>query len=262
MSKREFKSNGANSSSSSSSSSSSKKCRLFPGDIPTGNPNELASALLRWLPEDATMKTKSSKDRLRAFDLVKAKLQHRTNLMAESNVEEGGRIELIFCGIAIPPDVFRTILSFVSPPQTGSLVAKNWLAATRSPHFWHTLDAEHGLLYQSMTVRNMTDLLNLLSRPQFSSLRVLVPPDKVQMRAKALEQIAKACPNLEEFDLGFSLWSSMKVDDKALLALPELFPHLKGVRFGTHRVTVSGMVQFCEKMGDRLISLRMSLTRF
>jgi hypothetical protein len=208
------------------------------------------------------MKTKSSKDRLRAFDLVKAKLQHRTNLMAESNVEEGGRIELIFCGIAIPPDVFRTILSFVSPPQTGSLVAKNWLAATRSPHFWHTLDAEHGLLYQSMTVRNMTDLLNLLSRPQFSSLRVLVPPDKVQMRAKALEQIAKACPNLEEFDLGFSLWSSMKVDDKALLALPELFPHLKGVRFGTHRVTVSGMVQFCEKMGDRLISLRISLTRF
>jgi hypothetical protein len=204
------------------------------------------------------MKTKSAKDLLRAVDLVKAKLQHRTNLMVQSNVEEGGRIELILRGIAIPPDVFRTILSFVSPPQTESLVAKNWLAATRSPHLWHTLDAEHGLLYTSTTVRNMTDLLNLLIRPQFASLRVLIPPDRVQMRAKAIEQIAKACPNLEEFDLGFSLWSSMKIDDKTLLALPELFPHLKGVRFSTYSVTVSGMVQFCEKMGDRLISLRIS----
>jgi hypothetical protein len=228
-----------------------------PQGIP--DPKDLAATMLGWLPADATLKSSDSQKILKAFHLLNAELQHRTNLMAKSSVETGKRSDVTFSGISIAPDVFRHVLQFLPNYEivyTASLVSKAWLSAARTPLLWHTLDNEHGLLCQSSTVTNMTQLLKLLACPQFASVKTLVPPDKVRMRAKALEQIAKACPLLESIDLGYSIWSIMKIENKDLMSLPSLFPHLKHIQLCTAKVSDSGIAAFCERMGDRLLSIR------
>lgn len=102
----------------------------------------------------------------------------------------------------------------------------------------------------------MTHLLELVSRPQFASLKTLIPSHKIQMSANALQKIAKACPLLEYFDAGLSLCSMMKLDDKKLAMLPYLFPRLKGLRFNTRMMTDRGIQSFCEIMGERLELIR------
>jgi len=52
-----------------------------------------------------------------------------------------------------------------------------------------------------------------------------------------MEQIAKACPMLEELELGLHWLSNMKIDDVTLLSLPIFFSHLKSVRFKTFHIT-------------------------
>lgn len=223
------------------------------------DPSSFASAMLGCLPQDASLATADSKKLLKTFDVVKAELQHRTNLMAENSVKTGANSYVVLSGtVAMPPDVFGNILSFVSTHEMvhqSSFVAKAWLATARSPQLWHTLNNDSGLLEKSRTITNMTKILNLLKRPQFASLKVLSPSDKVQTRKKAFEQIAKACPLLEVLDVGYSLYSSMKVDDAALQELPSLFPHLKEIRLSMDRLTNAGLTGFFERMGDRLESI-------
>jgi hypothetical protein len=231
------------------------------GHIPHGipDPKDFAATMLGWLPADATLKSTDSQKILKAFHLLNAELQHRTNLMAKSSVETGKRSDVTFSGISIAPDVFQHVLQFLPNYEivhAASLVSKAWLSAARTPLLWHTLANEHGLLGQSSTVTNMTQLLKLLACPPFASLKTLVPPDRVRMRAKALKQIAKACPLLESIDLGYSLWSIMKIEDKDLMSLPLLFPHLKHIQLCTAKVSNSGIAAFCERMGDRLLSIR------
>jgi hypothetical protein len=55
----------------------------------------------------------------------------------------------------------------------------------------------------------MDHLFALVNRPQFASLKALVPPCKVRIRKNAFEKIAEACPLLEEIDIGFDYESSM-----------------------------------------------------
>jgi hypothetical protein len=99
--------------------------------------------------------------------------------------------------------------------------------------------------------------LALLERPQFASLKTLVPPDKVRLRKQALKQISESCPLLEDIDIGYSLWSSMHADDNALMEIPSLFPHLKKIRFEIkEKVTRNGLWRFLETMADRLVDLR------
>lgn len=129
--------------------------------------------MLGWLPDNATLET---------FDLVKAELQHRTNLMAESSVETGAAREVLLSGVALTPNIFMHVLEFVPRYDAvlkASLVSKSWLAVTRAPQFWHTLDNESCLLAKSTTITNMTSLLELLGRPQFGSLKSLTPFNKV-----------------------------------------------------------------------------------
>ena len=223
------------------------------------NPQQLADSLLELLPKNATLKSQQAKTLLKAFDLVQADLQHRTNLMALESVQKGRQSDILFSGVAIPPDIVAQILAFLPAHDTVhrvSLVCKSLLAVARLPQLWHTLDNSTGLLEKSSTINNMTQLLELLKRPQFSSLKILTPAEKVQFRAKSLDQIAKSCPLLQSLDLGYGIWSHMKMDDKALLTLPHLFPHLCAVKLNTYKITDWGLANFCELMGDRLKSIR------
>ena len=222
----------------------------------------LASTLLSWLPPDSTSYTKDSKLLLQAMDIVRAKLDHNALLMAQSSLSDGRQSAIIITTgrVIVPPDVLMNVLSYLKPcselVHTASLVAKSWLAVTRSTQLWHTLDSDHGLHRLAINVTNMDDLLELLQRPQFASLKTLIAPDKVQVRVKAPSQIAKCCPLLERIDFGFSPWSKMKLDENALLQLPTLFPHLNAVGFNNYKISDSGLRNFCGVMGDRLLSLR------
>lgn len=221
-------------------------------------PQDLSQKLLAWLPQGASIKQKEAQTLLKAFDLVRAELQHRANRMTVNSIESGEKSDVLLSGVSLPPIMMQNILEFLPRPHavlSGSLVSKAWLAIVRSPEFWQKMDHYAGLREESKTVSNMTDLLKLLNRPQFASLRTLAPPDKVQNRKKAMQQIAKACPMLEELDLGLHWLSHMKIDDATLLSLPTLFPHLKSVRFKAYRITMAGLKQFCQTMGNRLVDL-------
>lgn len=166
---------------------------------------------------------------------------------------------LILSNVRIPPDVFIRILSFISRPEavhTASMVCKGWLAVTRDPSFWQSLDSSNGLGGLSSTIRNTSDLLSLLSRRQFSSLKCLVTPVKLRMPKTAIVFISKACPLLEEIDVGYSIYSEIHITDTNLLALPKLFPRLSKIRLSLKRATNGGIAAFCQRMGRRLLSFR------
>ena len=228
----------------------------------TQTPNDVALALLTYLPDDATLKHKETKTLLKAFDLAKAELQHRMNIMSRNCEQTGSQQPLLFCNeqVALPADAFLHILDFL--PKTDlvlrtSEVSKAWLSLSRSPQMWTILDTEHGLISKSKRVTNMNHLLALVEQPQFALLKTLAPPDKVRLREKALEKIAQACPLLEDIDIGYSHCSYMHADDNALMVIPSLFPHLKKIKFQLRdNVTRNGFWRFLETMADRLVDLR------
>jgi hypothetical protein len=240
----------------------SETCLSGPSiDLTNKTPNDVALALLACLPDDATCKHKQAKTLLKAFDLTKAELQHRMNTKSRKCQQTGSQQPLLFCNeqVSLPADAFLHILEFLSKTDLvlrTSSVSKAWLAMSRSPQMWTVLDTEHGLLSQSKRITNMDHLLALLERPQFASLKTLVPPDKVRLRKKALEKISESCPLLEDIDIGYSLWSSMHADDNALMVIPSLFPHLRKIRFDLEKVTRKWLFSFLATMADRLVDLR------
>uniref|UniRef100_A0A7S3L5H5 F-box domain-containing protein n=1 Tax=Amphora coffeiformis TaxID=265554 RepID=A0A7S3L5H5_9STRA len=223
------------------------------------DPRLVASTILRWLPEGTTLQDKQAKVLCRAFDLVRAELQHRANIMA-SNCEAEGNLQHVFLShVAVPSDTMLRVFEMLPRYDTvckAGLVCKSWLALTRSPRLWKTLDNANGLTSDSTRIKNMTDLLQLLGRPQFASLKFLSPPNKVQFRKKALCQIAGACPLLEEIDLGCNIQSSMKPTGPDILEAVSLFPHLSKIRFNNDRVMDYDIQSFCVLMGSRLREIR------
>lgn len=166
-------------------------------------------------------------------------------------------------GVQFPPGVFIRILEFMPRRQavhTASLVCKAWLAATRDSSFWKSLDHAHGLIEQSLSIMSATPLLELISRRQFASLKSLTPPCAVTLSSKSLKRIAEACPLLEEIDIGFAIYCNMlRVTDADFRSLPSLFPRLTGIRFSLRsRLTLAGIASFCQSMGTRLATLRIS----
>ena len=222
-------------------------------------PKSLAKTMLGWLSHDATIASADSKNLFKALDIVKAELQHRTNRLAAASVETGIQCDVLLSFVAIPETVFQEILDFLPRSETvhkACLVCKSWLAVARSPQMWHTLDSAHGLLERSSTVTNMTQLLQLLKKPQFASLQRLASPDRVQARKGAMEQIAKACPLLTEIALGNFTYSQMRIDDATLLKIPQVFPYLTSIQMGLCKATGPGVAAFCQRMGDRLLSIQ------
>lgn len=177
--------------------------------------------------------------------------------------EVGSSFVILLSGVQIPKDVFIRVLEFMPRRQavhTASLVCKTWLAATREPSFWKSLDHAHGLIEQSLSIMSITKLLELVSRRQFAALKSLTPPCAVPLTSKSLKLIAKACPLLEEIDIGFAIYCNMlHITDADFLSLPSLFPHLAGIRFSLRsRLTLAGIANFCQSMGTRLATLRIS----
>jgi hypothetical protein len=225
-------------------------------------PDEIASILLAWLPRDATLNHKQSKNLLKAVDLAKAELRHRTNLVSKKCQDVGSQQPLHFCEgkVALSEDVFLHILDFLPKTEVVhkiSLVSTPWLSVTRSPRMWHTLGPGSGLVEKSLQVTNMDHLLALLNRPQFPSLKTLVPPNKVRSRKKAFEKIAEACPLLEEIDLGFDSFSKMHPDDNDLMKIASVFPHLGKIHLRMRKITGKGLIQFAENMAERLVDLQL-----
>ena len=223
-------------------------------------PPAVAAAILSELPDDVTLQSKQAKDLLRAFDLVKTELQRRTNEMTTKSEKAGALQQVSLSGVSVPVEVTWKILEWLPRYQVvhnASLVCKSWLSLCRSPRFWKALDSANGLTMKSSQVKNMTDLLTLIRRPQFSSLKLLVPPHMVQLRKKALENIAQHCPLLEEIHMGYdSHFPKMKPSEADIMSLPSLFPYMDKIRLGTHQLTNSAIQSFCEVMGSRPRSIR------
>jgi len=223
------------------------------------SPQDLADALMGLLlPQDATLSSKSAKNLLKSFDLVRAQLQHRTNLLSVNSIAKGKQSDMVLSGFSIPAGVMQNVLEFLpraSALRSASLVGKSWLAMVRAPEFWTALDHNAGLLEISTTVTNMTQFLKVVKQPQFAWIKKLGFPETVRSRKKAFEEIAKACPLLEEIDVGSSLWSTMKIDQETFLSLPVLFPRLNAIRLSLYYVTDFGIGEFCRIMGDRLVRL-------
>jgi len=220
---------------------------------------DLATAMLSWLPDDATLEYGGSKKLFKSFDRVRAELQKRSHSMASEAIASGETRDVLLSDISVPVNVMMSILEFLPRPQavnSASLVSKSWLALVRAPQFWEVLDHSAGLLDESSTVKNMTDLLELLAKKQFTGLKILNPPHTVKTRKKAFEQISKRCPLLKEINAGGTGRSHMKLDDATLVSLPALFPYLTSIRFNMYKLTGTGVVNFCGLMGERLVSLR------
>ena len=225
----------------------------------TKSPQDLAEALMGLLlPQDATLSSKSAKNLLKSFDLVRAQLQHRTNLLSVNSIAKGQKSDILLSGFSIPAGVMQNVLEFLPRPtalRSASLVCKSWLAMVRAPEFWTALDHNAGLLEISSTVTNMTQFLKVVKQPQFAFIQKLGFPESVRSRKKAFEEIAKACPLLEEIDVGSSWWSTMKIDQETFLSLPVLFPRLNAIRLSLYHVSDFGIAEFCRIMGDRLVRL-------
>ena len=164
----------------------------------------------------------------------------------------------------IPTEVMVHALSYLpmnDVTHNVSLVSTSFLEVSRRPELYHTLDfveeTTPSSSSSSTTIWDMTQLLNLLRRPQFAKLKKLVPPEEIQLlEVTELEIIAKCCPLLEDFDVGTGSRSKMTTRDEHLEVLPQLFPHLTNVGFNTGDISDAGIANFCETMGSRLKSIR------
>jgi hypothetical protein len=217
------------------------------------NAKTIAATVLAILPAGATLKHVESQTILQAFDLIKAELKQRTKLLGA-----------YFCGGAVnlSEDVFKHILDYLSTSDLvhrASLVSSVWLDCSRSPQMWNTMDPKHGMKARSKQTKNMTSLIQLLNRPQFSSLKKLVPPLRVRSTQRGFGQIAQACPLLEEIEIGYVPKSKLRISDSELVRLPSLFPHLQKVNFSMFVICNNAVVRFVEAMAGRLVQLHVSV---
>eukprot|EP00984_Skeletonema_dohrnii_P005769 scaffold2037_cov87-Skeletonema_dohrnii-CCMP3373.AAC.11 len=148
----------------------------------------IADALLTLLPEGATKQHSSAKKLAKAFPLVIAELDNRSNILARKSESEGQSAQIAFrfqltegvgkqgegdpepeqfTTILFPEETFVGILKFLKGKElvnTVSLVCKSWLVTSRIPSLWTKLDDNCGLTNKSRKL-NMTAFLKLLARP-------------------------------------------------------------------------------------------------
>ena len=225
-------------------------------DITSSTPRAIASILLSVLTHDATVQDEDAKKLFKAFDLFKAELTHRTNAMARTTETTGANEPFLFFDgqIALPEELFIHILEYISHYQfvhNAALVSKAWLSATRTPTLWTKLDHTTGLAERSKKKRSLTDLLTVIKHFQFASLKTLVLPSNIILGKSGGRKIAKACPFLEELDIG-----SAHAQNEELVAFPSVFPHLCKIRFDMWNVTNLGVTELARNMGERLVDLR------
>jgi hypothetical protein len=211
-------------------------------------PKIVAKALLALLPQGATKHDAAAKTLIKSFPLFTSELEARTSALTRKTESEGTRLPIAFhfipysgaandgeedggtsVVINIPEECFIKILSFLNGKKVVnvSTVSKVWLSISRKPEVWNWLDSKNGLAWWGKDKRlNMTSLLALLGCPQFTNLKHLQLPNKCKVGKNSLRSIARACPNLETFDMGGSRGS-----DSDLLTATEVFSKLTGLHF-------------------------------
>jgi hypothetical protein len=224
--------------------------------------DDIATAFLQYLPPNATLNCDKAKKMLQAFEIAKKELQNRTTALANHVQIMGSHQLILVCNgqVSLSEDACCHILDFLPKREIVhkvSFISKAWLSMSRSPRLWKALNTESGTLdRRSQRISNMEVMLQLLKRPQFKSLRILVPPDKIRMRKRSVETIAQACPLLEHFDIGYSEWSAMHPDDMDLVKMPILFPNLCSIHMRSYNISRSGLDRFVQQMGSRLVELK------
>jgi len=235
-------------------------------------PKIVAEALLALLPQGATKHDDAAKTLIKAFPLFKAELEARTSALTRKTESEGTRLPIAFhfhmAGAAnddgeedggtsvvinVPEECFINMLSFLNGKDVVkvSTVNKVWLSISRKPEVWNRLDSKNGLAWWGKDKRlNMTSLLALLGRPQFTNLKYLQLPNKCKVGKNSLRSIARACPNLETFDMGGSRGS-----DSDLVSASEVFSNLTGLHFSMGDITNNGIMSAVRMMGTQLLDL-------
>ncbi|KAL7552429.1 hypothetical protein ACHAWF_015666 [Thalassiosira exigua] len=239
-------------------------------------PRAVADALLALLPDGATGQSAEAKKLKKAFALVTATLDARSTARAVANESEGARSPIAFSfriggdggdhdtdeqggdtiTIQIPEDAFATTLRFLKGREVVkvSLVNKAWLSASRSASLWEKLD--DSCLRNSHKKLNMKSVLELLGRPQFSNLKFLAIPSKINLGKTGLKQISRLCPQLESLDVGYSASSGQNPRDSDLMEATERFTCLTGLRTNMWNATSFGISSVANAMGGRLLDLR------
>eukprot|EP00956_Cyclotella_meneghiniana_P005206 scaffold6482_cov45-Cyclotella_meneghiniana.AAC.9 len=199
----------------------------------------------------------------KAFQLVTAELEARTNKAARQQIEVGASQPIKFSfveedsgeitsTIEVPEDSFVNILRYLDGRELAkaSCVCKVWLSVTRLPVVWEDGVDMSSLNYNK--VLNMTSLLKLLQRPQFANVKAFAFPKKVKIGDNTMKQLAKALPHLEALDL-----SDSKAKDQHVMAAIENFPSLNALRIDTwFSLTLSGITSAVQMMGEQLLDLR------
>mmetsp|Transcript_14828 Transcript_14828/g.25309 ORF Transcript_14828/g.25309 Transcript_14828/m.25309 type:complete len:410 (-) Transcript_14828:207-1436(-) len=244
---------------------------------PKTSPKSIATALLSLLPDGATKQHSAAKKLVKAFPLVVNELYARSHALVRENELEGTRLPLSFrfpaldkygdgrCNgeggtvVTIPEESFLGIMRFLEGREIVkiSLVNKAWLSATRLPSMWERLDRSSGLVNRCGKRLNMQSFLKLLARPQFANLKSLTMPCKVKLGKNGVKQMARVCPQLEAFDLGFSGHiTGAKPKDEDIINIAETFPNLTSIRIDMWNISNSGIVSVAEVMESRLLDLR------
>lgn len=247
---------------------------------------DIADALLTLLPEGATRQHPSAKKLAKAFPIVIAALDNRSNTLARKSEAQGQLAQLAFrfpiegegkvgegklgdgeeleqfTTIEIPEETFVGVLKFLDGREVTntSLVCKSWLVSSRLPSLWEKLDATCGLTNKSRKL-NMTIFTKLLARPQFSCLKHFVMPHhSLQLSKTSIAKMAKLLPNLETFEMPASVWcTGPKLKDEHIVCLAENFTQLTAIRnIEMWSISNSGIANMAQTMGGKLLDLRIN----
>lgn len=254
---------------------------------PKTTPKVIATALLSLLPPGATTQVVAAKKLERAFAVFSSMMVARSNIMAQDNQAEGERLPFVFrfflrdnmsttnsnkndgstvikgdavfdqvgaTVIQMPSECFIEIMTFLNGRETVtvSTVNKAWLAVSRMPTLWTKLDKSNGLSDRM----NQTTFLSLLKRPQFNSLKFLAYPLKTKPTTSMIPSIAKACPLLETWDVGYSYSRLGHGRDGDLTAAAQKFANLSSIRTSTWEAKPSDIMVAVKVMGEQLLDLR------
>ena len=254
---------------------------------PNTTPREIAAVLLSLLPTGAKHDA-AAKKLVKALPLLTAELDARSNAMAKVNESLGAQHPIAFrfrattlttsnnddgcendianvditCDddemtvIQMPEECFVKIMGFLNGRDivNVSIVNKAWLYISRMPELWETLDAFNGLSNKSRRMNQKT-LLTLLKRPQFSNLKSLTLPFKVKLGKTTIASIAKICPLLEIWNVGYGR-DAGRGKDSDLVDAAEKFPNLISIRTNMWDVTSYGIASVVKVMGTKLLDLR------
>jgi hypothetical protein len=94
-----------------------------------------------------------------------------------------------------------------------------------------------------------------LGRPQFANLKFLALPYKVKLGKATIASIAKVCPHLETWDVGYGKGTG-RGKDCDLMDAAEKFTKLTSIRTNMWDVTASGISSVAKVMGEQLLDLR------